>query len=453
MDKSKSDIVAKMDSMFGSDSEDETEVIVKQPRTPSEIAVCKLVSEVGGGRGVFAKSRIEAGCLIIAENSFVDWKNDTDFSDPATLITVIRKIVCDPVALTTSRNLYPQTIDDMKKADYDKMVSLIDEIELRSLSNDASLDMKELVRVGLVLQHNGFQCGLYEQQCLINHSCNPNCVKFNPKTSFSPSEIWSTRVIEPNEEISICYVTPYECATWSMRKYLWENHRFICCCSKCKSNDKIKNLTEDAFTSPSSADIEESLKEEITFEEELEAMEATLEALENDRQLSVHDISSECASIEEKLYKLMSETLKNDANFNKLLIARGHKVSLSCNVCNIGAYDKLSAGIPLEIAIAYLENALQVYMVQHTYLGNDHPDIATTLFDINNAIMGLIEAFPKYDFEEFDPSTWQLAFIRDEECSDAKGCAKLCLAEANRIKSLYKKINPLLNTVTVFPFE
>ena len=139
----------------------------------------------------------------------------------------------------------------------------------------------------------------------------------------------------------------------------------------------------------------------------------------------------------------------------KILISRAHKVALSCNVGSIGAYDQVNAGIPLEIAIVYLENALQVYIVQQIYLGNEHIDIATTLYDINNAIMGLIEAFPKYDFEEFDPSTWMLAFIinRGVKCDNSKNCAKLCMNEANRIKNLYKTINPILNTITVFSME
>ena len=330
-----------MDSMFGSDSEDETDVISQKQPKASEIAICKVIPGVGGGRGVFTKSRIEPGTLIIAENSFVDWKNGTDFSDPSTLINTIRKIVSIPLTLNTSRNLYPQTVEDMKPEDYDKMHSILNnnenengnENDLNQLSIDTNMEVKELIRVALVLQHNGFQCGLYEQQCLINHSCYPNCVKFNPKTPFSPSEIWSTRVIEKNQEICICYVTPYESATISMRKYLWENHRFVCCCSKCKANEKLNsnsdisnstgdvvsnsdNTIDTVFTSPMSMPIHESLQDEVTFEEELETFEATVVALVTDGQLTVHDIASECASIEDKLYKLMSDSLEKNENFN-----------------------------------------------------------------------------------------------------------------------------------------
>ena len=69
---------------------------------------------------------------------------------------------------------------------------------------------------------------------MVNHSCDPNCIKFAPKPgSLGASEIYATRAIGVGDEITICYCSPIEMTQHSMRNYLQRQHRFQCKCAVC----------------------------------------------------------------------------------------------------------------------------------------------------------------------------------------------------------------------------
>jgi WD40 repeat protein len=189
-------------------------------------------SSVGGGRAVYASCDIEAGQLIVAEMPCMVW-TDFDLSDPLHMIAVLEELLRDANAKQVTLNLHPRTFSDIDPAEKFRIIDFLSINTLNSLTSIFQLPTDEIIRISLVLQHNGFGTGLYEQLCYFNHSCEPNCIKFSPKNRYSASEIWTTRKIPKGDELTICYVYPQENTLQYMREYLLINHGFHCACIRC----------------------------------------------------------------------------------------------------------------------------------------------------------------------------------------------------------------------------
>eukprot|EP01034_Spumella_vulgaris_P031790 gene31790-39272_t len=132
---------------------------------------------------------------------------------------------------------------------------------LTHIATESRLSATEVRRIFLTLQHNGFSSGLYEFLSIANHSCNPNCIKFVPQTTTAEqltrtnqgsgrhttaSEIWSTRPILKDEEITICYCVPLEMTNSAMHTFLMQHHRFVCQCNKCLNSSRTSSNTSSA---------------------------------------------------------------------------------------------------------------------------------------------------------------------------------------------------------------
>ena len=241
---------------------------------------------IGGRRGVFASMDLNVGCLINAEKAFLTWDRTLDFTDIDNLTDVIIEILSSNDIMILTKQLHPRTIDDIDVHEKNELIQLIDNHDhygptyLQYLSSTSAVDVEEIIRIGLVLQHNGFQSGLYSQQSLFNHSCDPNCIKLsingihginshkkkyppdnnahqyhnqhddnktnhsddqhhvyhqhNTTSNSSLSEIWSIKPIALGEELTISYYHPLESASECIRQYLQNNHKFICRCKRCE---------------------------------------------------------------------------------------------------------------------------------------------------------------------------------------------------------------------------
>jgi hypothetical protein len=234
-----------MESMFGADSgssdDDETPCSTTADGDTMHMPPTQLVSvrsmDVGGGRGVFANGDLPAGFLVLSEIPVVTWPDEcSDLEDHANLLRALYLLCTNRDAFEVSTHLHPLVLGD---ADADEIAAareILSEDVDNSILEDSAKTTEDALRVLLTLQHNGFVSGLYQNLSLVNHSCNPNCIKFAPTaSSLHASEIWTTRPVLAGEEITICYCSPLETTRRSMLNFLKTHHRFDCTCSQCLS--------------------------------------------------------------------------------------------------------------------------------------------------------------------------------------------------------------------------
>jgi hypothetical protein len=107
-----------MNSMFGSDSDEDDCLEQKSVATHRLFAYEMHMDNMGGGRGVFADVALGPGCLISAEKPFIDWSSKTDFCDVDDLATVILSLLRSPNAVTSSKQLYPSSIGECVESNY-----------------------------------------------------------------------------------------------------------------------------------------------------------------------------------------------------------------------------------------------------------------------------------------------------------------------------------------------
>jgi hypothetical protein len=265
-----------LDSLFGEDESDETlSPAVGAQQIIAQICEIRQLPIVGGGRGLFAKCNIPVGTLIVAEVPVQTWegKNLDDHDD---LFDVLEAALMNEKAYKTTQQLHPISIEQADVEEIQRIEGSLTEERVATLlsavaqsplgAEGRDIDKTEIVRVLLTLQHNGFNSGLYGALTKINHSCDPNAIKFSPSAGSSgASEIWSVRDIREGEEITICYCEPLEMTRQSMHEFLVAHHRFICCCTVCESNRDPKR---------EESDITEA--QESQFQEMLQAMESEL---------------------------------------------------------------------------------------------------------------------------------------------------------------------------------
>lgn len=160
--------------------------------SPTSLVEIRENPKAGGARGVFARRRIEPGSLLVLEWPIIQWKN-IDFSSREIIKEILLNILSNPKAHLFTQSLYPYTlegIEELKEEINEAFEFLRGENdkenilkELRSLMTQKgnNISEEEIVRIFLTLRHNGFSSGLYLSLCMINHSCLPNAIKFEPR--------------------------------------------------------------------------------------------------------------------------------------------------------------------------------------------------------------------------------------------------------------------------------
>jgi hypothetical protein len=240
-----------LDNLFGSSTGDDSEEEGDEGNPKKDVistgkklsAVVEML-EVGGNRGLIATCRIPPGVLILAEIPAVTWNdnNENSLEEKEHLVATIQACLLNKLAYQTTKTLYPMVLEDCDNEERERAEALLDSELIKETADKTGFTYNEVLRVLLVLQHNGFESGLYGVLTMLNHSCNPNCIKFSPSTgSSSASEIWTVRQVEENVELTICYCEPLEMTKQSMQEYLEMHHRFSCKCSDCIAVTTLEN--------------------------------------------------------------------------------------------------------------------------------------------------------------------------------------------------------------------
>jgi len=399
----------------------------------------RFISDVGGGRGVFALSKLQPGSLILSERPFLLWKDGIDFGDTDDLSTAVLQVLQSKNALQCSKQLYPQTVescDGDELAEVRRLFERYDPNDLNKLATAGGATVDEVLRVALTLQHNGFNSGLYEKQSLLNHSCAPNCLKLIPASKHGCSEIWTTRDIEQGEELTICYVNPLESTSKTIREYLLRNHKFLCHCPKCTADTDTDNAIQ----------LTEAEANLLALESEIQRAEVALADLGGILRKSDGAV---CQTLQRQTADL--QVLHSDATALRPalyapLLARLHKLAVSLVVRQVSLCEQYALPLAPEMAVAYVKSNIGVLAQQLVYLPASHPDLAATLSDLGDAISALKQQFPTSIDDKFDADEWARivnSFSTSPQLATAPGpitalqCAKACTARSKQLRSLY----------------
>ena len=396
-------------SLFGSSAEDDSDdddqalgVNVKSIGSSehSTLSAVTEFSDIGGCRGLTALSKIPPGVLILAEIPAVTWSG-SNLEEEDDLGRTIEACLNSELAHQTTKILHPQSLKSCDTEEIQRAEDVLGSLRISEIASKSGVTIEEVLRVLLVLQHNGFESGLYGVLTMLNHSCNPNCIKFSPSTgSSSASEIWTVREVEKGEELTICYCEPLETTSESIRQFLEVHHRFFCKCSFC-TNEAIteNNLTDERRHLLRNANVQAAKLQELIV-----GMEQEMQFLRNLDDLEVGF---------ESVVKLMRATtdlssVESDANTtddipaSPRLLARLCKLAANVAVTFLEYSEKTDErgrrpkGILLKTAsFSFLRNSISLLSHQMKYLGPYHPDIASSHIDIAEALECVLKFYPE----------------------------------------------------------
>lgn len=398
--------------LFGEDDEEETEEKVEE--TVAENSIVKEIPGLGGGRGLFAARDLSAGILIVAEIPIVVWDDPNALDDPDILADVVERVCSDSDASSVCRHLHPRSLSEADEKEKSRVDDIWGRDVLQRISLKTSMPIDEVIRIILVLQHNGFGSGLYKHLSMVNHSCSPNCIKFNPSNSSGwASEIWTTRPVSVGEELTICYCDSLELSTFSMQSFLKDHHRFQCCCRRCNISDisheqggrELREVTE----TQGGGDAEQIQAQLVDMGKELGY--ADLDGFEN----AVRKSSKIMKKSEALAVLLARPTLSTIAPTDRvLLLSRSHKVAADAAAACLEAIERIGSksiksALIRKTVLSFAHNSIKLRDCQEQYLGNEHPDLIRTYFDIAEGIRCILndwEALSSIIAETEYATTW-----------------------------------------------
>lgn len=441
--------------------------------------VASLTSSIGGQRGVIATTDIETGSLIVLEWPFLTW-NEFDFSDNSVLLRMVEQIVHDPKAYECSKDLHPTSLSNLDSKEIENIQLQFQQINLLEHATSLQVLTEEIYRLLLVIKHNAFSSGLYHQLCMINHSCQPNCIKFEPRSaSRGASEVWSVRPIRKGEEITISYVTPIEEINPTMRDYLFQQHYFHCECQRCQQfqffsqqlpsplaslempysdsiiqlgkdiegneNDLQEFLQEQSSSSfvVSSEEDEQLAKYILSFDQLLSRLDTIKLAVLYALNQTKSETTNNRVKLDNNLYRLEARILTLTAQLHlfkieAILIPHYQSSGKKALKGQLTAEHEL-------IFSSYLSVILRIFLAQIQYYeSEDHPLIATNLTDYQIAI-DYLDYFCTNDFirDIIVKTVNQLIKEREEEILIIPSIFQL--AEGIKLTDINKSIKKELN--------
>ena len=372
-----------------SDSEVESDFSNAEAKTVLS-AVVEMVA-MGGSRGLISLREIPPGILLLAEIPIVTW-NDNTFEEEENLRRTIEACLMDELAYRTTKSLHPKMLKDCDTEEIERAETLLGSPTLNEIAHKVGVSQEEVLRVLLVLQHNGFGSGLYGVLTMLNHSCDPNCIKFPPSTGSSgASEVWTVRQIREGEELTICYCEPLEMTNESIREYLELHHRFHCKCSVCVSAAIYENSLpeqEQHFLRKSHSlgrnlqEIVVGMEQELLFLRNLDDSEVGFESLAR-----LMKATTDLSAVES------DENTGDNMSVSPRVLARLCKLAANTAVTFLEYANKSSEqrrrpkGVLLKMAtFSFLRNSLLLMSHQLKYLDAHHPDMASSHIDIAEAL-------------------------------------------------------------------
>lgn len=350
--------------------------------------------DVGGGRGLFALQALPPGVLVASEVPTATWSEGT-IDDPSYLATVVQLCCCNKAAYAITQLLHPRELVDCDEFELAKARELLSSAAVAEIVQNANLTDSEVIRVLLVLQHNGFGSGLYHSLTMLNHSCDPNAIKYSPSPgSFGASEIWTVRAIKEGEEITISYCEPLEMTRKSMRKYLELHHRFKCCCGHCVSSGApvpaaFGSVMESiAQQEQRVQELVGGMEQEVLFWQNAQDMDGTVENLTK----LLHSTTGMAAV----------ESERTDFNLSPRILARLHRLAANTAAAFLeiaGRFQQQNKRPKRDLlkaaAFSFLRNSLCLVSEQLKYLGPHHPEVARAYLDIAEALDCALNTFPE----------------------------------------------------------
>eukprot|EP00038_Savillea_parva_P011564 m.198415 g.198415 ORF g.198415 m.198415 type:complete len:320 (-) comp20439_c0_seq1:77-1036(-) len=273
--------------------------------------------------------------------------------------------------------LHPRQLSDLDSETVAKAYKTHEEAltKLCEGPHGSGLSRADALRLLLVCQFNGFHSGLYCRLAMINHMCQPNCVKFTPTdgSGNTESEIVAVQDIEPDEEITISYLTPFE-LSWARRDEIFrEQHLFPVGPSPFDAdldappNPRLEALLDELEGAPASTD--ERLKRAL----EVQAMCAA---------------ESPCGLIVARVCKEVTRAIRQ--------------------VLSEGRAD-------VNLILQLVQSTQLLLGLQRRYLPPLHHELATTLIDYHNALEHALANHPSELYATFpdDLGTFRLASKAD----------------------------------------
>ncbi len=440
--------MAEFGDMFGSDDEQPTSTAIVSSVQAANI---ELIDNIGGGRGVFACHALPAGTLIILEWPVVTWE-ELDLSVEGDMITLVTRILCNPEAHSVTKSLHPQNLSDASQQEIESALQFFsDQEQIKELLSMATIE--EISRIYLCVKHNGFGSGLYKDLSMVNHSCDPNSVKFEPRTgSRGASEIWTTRDIRNGEEITISYCSPIESLSLPIRTYLFDQHCFECNCKRCVG------FKHYSFPSALSAD-------------DVEGWDCWIADSEFELQMLKYNISDLgiLNKMGEECNRLFSQMMIHHRDIfqpdfwrlqarNRMLFASiaMKKLSLydqSTNIFSETSKMNIERSQLTEPVKDLLECTAEILRWQRKYLGGDHPDLITSLTDMQNAVELLTDLTSLKDVDavlntvNWDDVLSSRAYM--VTTINVKSLRFIIKQEITRLKDLYSVVKRCPNAVKV----
>eukprot|EP01125_Pyxidicula_operculata_P014987 TRINITY_DN5063_c0_g1_i1.p1 TRINITY_DN5063_c0_g1~~TRINITY_DN5063_c0_g1_i1.p1 ORF type:complete len:383 (+),score=83.27 TRINITY_DN5063_c0_g1_i1:46-1194(+) len=363
----------------------------------------QLVSglEKGGGRGYIATEDIQPGTLVISEEPFIEWPENTG-DDPMNIAS-LKGLLAHPDAdfiFEDLRYVHPMSLDMVSK----EMIEVMEAKHGKDLDLIAEKFKKpreDLMRVLFAFQCSSFGTGVYLHISIFNHSCRPNCIKFSPEGT-KGSQVRATQLIKKGEELFISYLEPRE-QTYAKRK---------------------KTLLDQFNIIAPPPDLRDELLEKF-LDPKNPGNQAYVDDLEN--KLEEIDRNEGNISLTE-LFKML-ETAHKWLDSKHVLLCRLNKLILNKVAPMLQEEDNDQDEQQFtKYLLAYVNLSYQVYQTQLFWISKDHIDLATTFCDLAMGIQSLLS---------WDSQLFFKAFPQWNSFTKASKFQHLCQTSFDRIKAMY----------------
>ena len=317
------------------------------------------------------------------------------------------------------RSFHPVSLEEEDLEEYMKKLGQENLAAIKK-SSETIVEEKEIIRLVAVLCHNGLTSGMYKLVTMFNHSCCPNCQIFIPQPgSLGAAEIWTIKPVKQGEELRICYSSPIEQSSQRIRRYLLEQHKFLCTCPRCLAHDMVPDDIKDCVLQ-----VESEL--DMIDREIISVPLADPDSIASFCQKTLTDIS------------LLQDTLKS--KLDTVIKARMCKVAIKVAMISMEGLESIP-GFQKKLrlhAYYFLVNNLQLLSLQYLYLSADHPDCASTLHDICEVLESFISRDVEYIWKKLFATLSPFAeWVQSIESIKEK--LKFFRLEYSRVKKLYDR--------------
>ena len=435
----------------------------------------KLVSNLpyGGERGYVATSDLPAGTLVMVDKPIMEWPEEQlgkelslltvkyllDHRNAAKILADLEdfyptKTVVDAAEQSENPEQIETMMDKLREKYGNKQNSLLSKLVEHAANrnvqnrNGTSLTSTDILRLFLSLRYNGLESGVYKHVAMLNHKCQPNCVKFMPPSvgtgmfEMEFSEVRTTRRVAAGESLTISYMSKLVCHA-SRHRHLWEQHRFDIG-SDLEANLRHMEVINGGLPSSSKEFVDEDF---VTSRIERSIAELDLmyqsakDALPSSQTDKLNaEYWEQAKAIEVSSLELYVEAKSQLRNKNHLLL-------IPCLVLHLDACDlvlrhdarsSLSSSLTnaqrCKLLARQVTTAHNLIQLQRAYWGDDHFDLARTYLDLAYAIDELLSKSQKHLLE--------LSIAKSNNLTNFRNWSSLqhqCRKEHERIRNLYPK--------------